>query len=356
MSEAPAAHRQFVFPGLPSRVVFGAGSLAGLADEVAAVGWSRVLLIASQRVAGSAQALLGERCVAVVTDATMHVPSEQVDAVRTLVTRHRVDGCVIVGGGSAIGLGKAIALADGPGLLAVPTTFSGSEMTSVWGMTEQRMKRTGRDPRVQPRTVVYDPMLLADLPFTTAAASGLNSIAHAVESLYAADVSPLVRLMAHEGVRSMGRGLRAWTDAETGDMGRADCLYGASLNGSCLAAASMGLHHKLCHVLGGSFGLPHAETHAVLLPHVVAFNAPNAPDAIAVVADALGVEDPAAELQRIGRSFGLPSSLGELGFTQKDVAQAAAIATSQSYPNPRPITEVAVARLLASATTGEEAS
>ncbi len=241
-----------------------------------AVGLARVLVICGpthedlgRRVAD----LLGDRAVAVLPEARMHVPAEVARRAVELAMATSADGCVAVGGGSAIGLGKAVALQLGLPVVAVPTTYAGSEMTPVWGLTEDGAKRTGRDPRVQPVAVVYDPELTLAMPLDLTATSGLNAVAHAVEGLYAPDGSPVTALMAEEAVRAFAGALPVLA-ADGADLdARGEALYAAWLCGSVLGATTMGLHHKLCHVLGGTLGLPHAATHAVLLPHVLAFNA-----------------------------------------------------------------------------------
>jgi maleylacetate reductase len=285
----------------------------------------------------------------------MHVPVEVADRAVELARTLGADGCVAVGGGSAIGLGKAIALRTGLPLIAVPSTYSGSEMTSVWGLTEHGAKRTGRDPAVLPRSVVYDPELTLELPVPLSVTSGINAVAHAVEALYAPDTSPLIALMAEEGVRALAGALPELAAGPRSLDARGRALYGAWLCGSCLGATTMGLHHKLCHVLGGTFGLPHAETHTVVLPYALAYNAPAAPEAATAVARALGAEDagaaPVALWELAGR-LGAPRSLAELGLKESDLVTAAAQAVSQAYANPRPVTEDGVLALLRAAYEG----
>jgi maleylacetate reductase len=256
-----------------SRVVFGA--LDTLADELAPLWASRALILSTPGHASDAErisARLGQASAGVHARAVMHVPIEVVrDACR--VARERgADSCIAIGGGSTIGLAKAVALESGLPIVAVPTTYAGSEMTSIYGLTEAGLKTTGRDPRVRPRVVIYDPAVTATLPASIAGPSGMNALAHCVEALYAPDANPVTSLMAAEGIRGLARSLPVVVRTKDHLEARADALLGACLAGSALNAASMGLHHKLCHVLGGSFNLPHAETHAVILPHATAFN------------------------------------------------------------------------------------
>jgi maleylacetate reductase len=349
----------FAYDAQPMRVVLRPGAaLTATAGEAERLGLRRVLVLSGARGADTAQAVadsLGEACVGVHAEAKMHVPVEVADRAVELARTLGADGCVAVGGGSAIGLGKAIALRTGLPLIAVPSTYSGSEMTSVWGLTEHGAKRTGRDPAVLPRSVVYDPELTLELPVPLSVTSGINAVAHAVEALYAPDTSPLIALMAEEGVRALAGALPELAAGPRSLDARGRALYGAWLCGSCLGATTMGLHHKLCHVLGGTFGLPHAETHTVVLPYALAYNAPAAPEAATAVARALGAEDagaaPVALWELAGR-LGAPRSLAELGLKESDLATAAAQAVSQAYANPRPVTEDGVLALLRAAYEG----
>jgi maleylacetate reductase len=234
-------------------------------------------------------------------------------------------------------------------VIALPTTYAGSEMTSVYGMTEAGQKRTGRDARVAPRLVIYDPDLTMSLPAGVGAASGMNAIAHAVEAMYAADVSPVATAAAVESIASFNSALPRIVANPADADARALALRGAHLAGIALELASMGLHHKICHVLGGTFGLPHAETHAVLLPHVVAFNAPAAPDAMARIAASLDAPDAAQGLRDLSASLHLPATLAGLGFKASDIDRAAELVTAATYPNPRPASADDVRSMLAAA-------
>ncbi|WP_369130398.1 maleylacetate reductase [Modestobacter roseus] len=346
----------FTHQALPMRAVFGAGSLARLPEEVAALGMTRVVVLCTpgQEATGRAVAAgLGERAAGVVAEARMHVPVEVARRATTRVAELGADGCVAVGGGSAIGLGKAVALADGPPLVAVPTTYAGSEMTPVWGLTEGGRKRTGRDPRVLPRTVVYDAELTLGLSASTSVVSGLNAIAHAVEGLYAPDTTPLVSLMAAEGVRALVAALPRVVADGTDRDARAGAQYGAWLCGAVLGATTMSLHHRLCHVLGGALDLPHGPTHAVVLPHALAYNGPAAAEAVRALGGALGgVDDPARELWELAGRLGAPRSLAELGMAADDVPRIAELAVSGGGANPRPVTRDGVERLLRAAWAG----
>jgi alcohol dehydrogenase class IV len=339
----------FVYDALPMRVRFGTGALAALPAELEALGGRQHQHPGEpeQRpLAARVAALLGQRAAGIHAEAVMHVPVAVAEAARVAAAQLGADGCVAVGGGSTIGLGKAVALTAGLPVVAVPTTYAGSEMTPIWGLTEAGVKRTGRDRKVLPRAVVYDPELTLTLPPGLSATSGMNAIAHGVEALYARDGNPITALMAEEGIRALAAGLPAIVARPADLAARTSALYGAWLCGACLGAVGMALHHKLCHTLGGSFDLPHAETHTVILPHAVAYNAPAAPAAMARVARALGVADAAAGLLALARRLGAPASLAALGLPESALDRAAELATASAYDNPRPVTREAVRRLL----------
>ncbi|MBR8638721.1 maleylacetate reductase [Streptomyces tuirus] len=340
----------------PVRVVFRPGAaVTATPGEAARLGLRRLLVVCGGRgepVARAVADALGDACAGVHAEARMHVPVE--DAVRAVaaVRAAGADGCVAVGGGSAIGLGKAIALRTGLPLIAVPSTYSGSEMTPVWGLTEHGSKRTGRDPVVQPRSVVYDPRLTLSLPVPLTVTSGVNALAHAVEALYAPDASPLISVMAEEGVRAMAEALpRLAADPKDLDA-RGRALYAAWLCGACLGATTMGLHHKVCHVLGGTSGLPHAETHTVVLPYALAYNAPAVPRALTVLRRALDAEDVPRALWELAGRLGAPRSLAELGLREGDVTSAANRVAGEPYANPRPMTVDGVRAVLRAAFEG----
>jgi len=348
--------RQFTYAALPMRVAFGAGVLGRLPEEAAALGLTRMLVLCSpeqEELGKRVAVVLGDRAAGVLPEAQMHVPLAVAHRARELAAELGADGCVAVGGGSAIGLGKAIALEHGLPVVAVPTTYAGSEMTPIWGLTDGGAKRTGRDPRVLPASVLYDPELTLTLPAGMSATSGINAIAHAVEGLYAPDASPIVSLMAEEGTRALAGALPAVV-ADGGDLdARAEAQYGAWLCGAVLGATTMSLHHKLCHTLGGTLDLPHAPTHTVVLPHALAYNAPAAPQAVAALSRALGgATDPARELWELAGRLGAPRSLRELGMAEDDIARIADLAVASPYANPRPVTRDAVEALLRAAWAG----
>jgi alcohol dehydrogenase class IV len=349
----------FVYQSSPSRVVFGAGSRARLADEIERLGARRALVLSTPEQAASAREVaqvLGERVAGVFARAVMHVPIETARAAREEAARLGADCAVAIGGGSTTGLGKAIALESALPIVAVPTTYAGSEMTSIWGITEAGVKKTGRDARVLPRTVIYDPELTLTLPYALTVTSAINAIAHAAEGLYAHDGNPVLALMAEEGIRASAAALTP-LKADAHDLdARGDALYGAWLCGTVLNGVAMGLHHKLCHTLGGTFNLPHAEVHTVVLPHALAYNAAHAPGAMARVARALGARE-AADAPRavfdLARRHGAPTSLAAIGMPAAGLDRAADLAVAAPYPNPRPLERAALRALLQRAFDGE---
>lgn len=349
--------KPFIHAVAASRVVFGAGSLQQLGREIEQLGARRALVLSTPEQAGMAQrvaGMLGERAAGVFAKAVMHVPIETAREARDEARRLGADCAVAIGGGSTTGLGKAIALDSGLPILAIPTTYAGSEMTPIYGLTEGGLKKTGRDPRVLPRTVIYDPELSLSLPLAMSITSGLNAIAHAAEGLYAHDGNPITALMAEEGIRAIAAALPRLQQAPLDLAARGDALYGAWLCGTVLGQVAMGLHHKLCHTLGGSFNLPHAETHTVMLPHALAYNAAAAPEAMRRIARALGAEDDAPRaLQRVSLRLGAPRSLREIGMPAEGLDRAAELAAATPYPNPRPLERDALRRLLQRAFDGE---
>ena len=345
----------FVYNGLPSRVVFGAGSLAQLGREIELLGATRALVLSTPQQRAQAEALagqLGERAAGVFAEAVMHVPVETARQARVFATEVGADCAIAIGGGSTTGLGKAIALEASLPIIAIPTTYAGSEMTPIYGLTEGGVKKTGRDLRVLPRTVIYDPTLTTSLPPALSLTSGINAIAHAAEGLYAQDANPIVSLMAEEGIRALGNGLPLVMDDPGNLAARADCLYGAWLCGAVLGSVGMALHHKLCHTLGGTFNLPHAETHTIVLPHVLAYNRDAAPEAMKRIARALRADDAAQGAFDLAHDHGAPTALKDIGLTATDLDVALDLALKNPYWNPRPVEPAPLRALLEAAFEG----
>ena len=347
--------RDFVFDTRLPRTVFGAGALRHLGREMDALGLARALVLTTpgQSALGArVAAMVGARSAGVFAEAAMHVPIETARAACDAARRLGADCAVAVGGGSTTGLGKAIALDSDLPVIAVPTTYAGSEMTTMYGLTEAGAKRTGKDPRVLPRVVIYDPELSLGLPFAITVASSMNAIAHAAEGLYAPDGNPVIDVLAEEGIRTAAGALpRLQRDPRDIDA-RGDALVGAWLCGTVMGSITVGLHHKLCHALGGSFDLPHAEVHTAILPHAMAYNAPAAPAAMARIARALGVASAPSGLFDLARDHGATMALSDIGMRAADLDRAADLAVQNQYPNPRALERTLIRDLLQRAFDG----
>jgi len=347
----------FEHESLPQRVLFASGEAAAMVRaEVGRLGASRVMVIAAP-----AEVELAEKIIAGLpvvlrwSEVVMHVPVEVAERARAAATGHEVDLVVSVGGGSTTGLAKAIALTHGVPIVAVPTTYAGSEATSVWGLTAGTRKHTGVDPRVLPRSVVYDATLTVSLPVPMSVASGLNALAHCVDSMWGLRADPIDLALAGEGIRALVSGLPAVVADPVGLPGREHMLYGTYLSGVAFSSAGSGLHHKICHVLGGAYDLPHAQTHAVVLPYALAFNAPAAPEAERRIAAGLGAGSAVEGLQRLRLAVDAPEALRDYGFDEADIDGAAqAIALVVPDSNPRPVTVGDLRRLLRAAWQGAD--
>ena len=349
----------FVYEALPQRVVFGAGKRRSLADEVRRLGLTRVFVIAetvdAKQIADDLTHESGFVVAAAWHDAVQHVPQTLADRARHAATEAAADGVVSIGGGSSTGLAKVIALSHSIPIIAVPTTYAGSEQTAIYGITGGRHKQTGKDARVQPRTVVYDPELTFGLPPGITGPSAFNALAHSVEALYAPGHNPVTSVLAMEGVRAIRRSLPTVMSSPTDLAGRADLMYGAYLSGIALGATAAAFHHKICHVLGGAFNLVHADSHSVILPHAIAFNAPVLPDEMAMLGLALHAEpdDCAGALWDLAVASNVPTSLQQLGLQLDALPEVAERATAEISGNPREFTQSDMLELLQRAFVGQ---
>ncbi|HEY8091545.1 MAG TPA: iron-containing alcohol dehydrogenase, partial [Polyangiaceae bacterium] len=344
--------QQFSMQRGATRVVFGAGASARLPAEIESLGLQRVLVACTPRRAsegGDVAARLGGRGVGVIALAREHVPAEAVAMAAREVERSGADGVLAWGGGSAIGLAKALARGGRVRVVAVPTTYSGSEMTPVYGITDSGEKKTGRDERVRPSLVVYDPALTLGLPRDVTLASLWNAMAHVVEALWAVGVDRGTRLAAEEGLRLLASSASRLAARGDDEQARADALEGAFLAGGVFADAGGGLHHKLCHLLGGRFELPHARTHAALLPHVVRFHRGAAPGAMSAIARALGVIDAVEGLARLAGSTEVAVGLGSLGMPRDGIEPVVEAVLAAPPPGPRPLDRASLAAMLSAA-------
>ncbi|CAN5647549.1 maleylacetate reductase [soil metagenome] len=348
---------RFVHETLPQRVRFAPDDArTGVTDEVVRLGAERVMVIAEDATAELAHRITADiRVVLHHNEVVMHVPTEVAERARAAAADCRADAVVSIGGGSTTGLAKAVAMTTGLPIVAVPTTYAGSEATAVWGLTEHGRKTTGTDLVVLPRAVVYDAALLRTLPSGVAMASGLNAMAHCVDSMWAPQADPINKALAAEGARALAEGLPRVHDDPVGLTGIEIALYGAYLAAVAFASAGAGLHHKICHVLGGAFDLPHAQTHSVVLPYVLALNAANAPQADARLAAAFGSASGLAGLQALRATLDAPHALRDYGFAESDIPTAVeAILPVVPASNPTTVTSENLTALLRAAWKGSE--
>jgi maleylacetate reductase len=350
--EPPEADGVITYEALGGRVVFGVGALDRLAAELARLGGQRVLLVASKRVADDLAERLGDRHAATCSEIVQHVPVEVAERATTLARQVDADALVAVGGGSAVGLAKAVALDLAIPIVAAPTTYAGSELTTIYGLSQDGRKRTGRDPRVLPKVVLYDPALTRSLPPQVAGPSGMNALAHGVEAFYGPGANPISEALAVEGIRDLAAGLPQVVERPEDLEGRTRTLRGAWLAGAALAVAGTGIHHQICHVLGGAFGLDHGGMNAVLLPYTVGFVTPAVPREMARVAAALGAADAAAGCFELARRTGAPASLAALGLAGTDLDRAAELCAGQVTGRPRSAGMEELRRLLGAAHAG----
>jgi alcohol dehydrogenase class IV len=351
------AMRIFTYDALPGRVIFGPGaSRQRLAEEVDRLGARRVLLIATERERERTEELsarLGKRIVGVFTGVTPHVPVQAAEKARELARSLKADCLLSIGGGSTTGTAKAIALAQPLPIIAVPTTYAGSEMTPVWGLTQGQRKTTGTSRHVLPQVVVYDPELTFSLPPFITGPSAMNAMAHCVEAFYAPGANPITSLMAEEGIRALAHGVPVAVVKPEDLEGRSQTLYGAYLAGAAFAVAGAGLHHKICHVLGGAYTLAHAEMHTVILPHVVAFNESAIPEVMERVARAIGAQSATAGLYDLAKRIGAPTALKNIGMKEENLNEAISLVLEKApFDNPRPVDETGVRAILEGAYAG----
>ena len=352
--------RSFTYEALPGRVVFGVGAgREKLVEEVIRLGAERMLLVATEREMEFAEELaapLGDRVVGVFTNVRPHVPVEVATAARELARRIGADCLLSIGGGSTTGTAKAIALELPLPIVAVPTTYAGSEMTPIWGLTEAQRKKTGTSVDVLPKAVVYDPELTISLPPFITGPSAMNAMAHCVEAFYGPGANPITSLLAEEGIRALARGVPVAVTSPEDLEGRSKILYGAYLAGAALAVAGAGIHHKICHILGGAYDLPHAEMHTIVLPHGVAFNEPAIPEVMERVAGALGKwgkNGAATGLYDLTESIKAPTTLKDIGMKEENLDQAVGLVLAAvPEDNPRPVDEAGVRNILENAYAG----
>ncbi|KAE8164626.1 hypothetical protein BDV40DRAFT_259924 [Aspergillus tamarii] len=350
----------FEYNANPGRVIFGSGTLQKLPTEISRLNLKAPLVLSTPQQVSQAELVkdvLQGKVAGIFTEATMHTPTHITDKALEYAKSQNADLVISIGGGSTIGLGKAISIRTGMPHICIPTTYAGSEMTPILGETADGLKKTRSDPKILPGTVIYDVDLTMTLPSAMSATSGVNAIAHAVEALYARNTNPVINLMAAEGTRALASALPEIVENPTSQSARAAALYGAWLCGTCLGSVGMSIHHKLCHTLGGSFNLPHAETHTAVLPHAISYNAPKIPEAMKKLAEALPDSngDAIQGLNVLLSKLQVKRGLKDFGMKEEDIDKAADIAVSNPYWNPREIERAPIRELIRRVWAGEPA-
>ncbi|GAA4417053.1 maleylacetate reductase [Advenella faeciporci] len=331
----------FHYKALPLDVYFGNGKSKGVKEILTQHGYQRVLVLTTPEQEGAGQKLaeqLESISAGVYPHAVMHVPVEVANKAVEYVQANNIDCCLALGGGSTIGLAKAIALKTHTPIVAIPTTYAGSEMTTVYGLTENNLKTTGKSIHVLPKVVIYDPELSVTLPADISACSGMNAMAHAVEALYAQDKNPIISLMAVDSIRALNVALPAIVQNPQDLEARQNATYGAWLAGICLGSVGMAIHHKICHTLGGTFNLPHAQAHAITLAYSVHYNRNADIEAMDLLAGALGVasrEEIGLAIYRLNQSLNIPLALKDIGLPEHGPEKVAQIICDSPYYNPR---------------------
>ncbi|MFQ0815143.1 maleylacetate reductase [Brucella anthropi] len=346
---------RFTAQFLPSRVRFGSGVRHQAGEEIARLGCSRALILSTPQQADLAMEIaqeVGDSAAGIFTRAVMHTPVSVTEEAVAHARSVRADCVLSVGGGSTTGLGKAIAWRTDLPQIVIPTTYAGSEATPILGQTENGIKTTVSDPKILPEVILYDAELVKTLPVGMTVTSAFNAMAHAAEGLYAQDRNPLSTLLAVEGLKAFANALETVAESPADLSARGQTLYGAWLCGTVLGQVGMALHHKLCHTLGGSFDLPHAETHTVILPHAIAFNAQASAAELAPIREIFGGNNAGRALYDFARKLGAPLALRDLGMKREDIARAAELATQKPYWNPQPITQDDIETMLEAAWEG----
>jgi maleylacetate reductase len=357
MSAAVRMPPAFARTALPGRIVFGDGALGRLGDELDQRDLRGAMLIAvdyDARLAQRGRAAVGERVRLSWGEVRQHVPRELADRATAAAVDAGVDVLVAIGGGSTTGLGKAVAVSTGLPLAVVPTTYAGSEMTPIYGLTSDGDKKTARDARALPCIVVYDPRLLTTLPAAVVGPSGLNALAHCAEALWAANADPITDAVALDGARRLKRYLPA-AYASDDPAVRGHVLIAAGQAGLALGTVGTSLHHALCHLLGGMFDTPHAETHAIMLPYVVSYLKPAVPEAARRLAQALDTteDDLAVSIWSLAQSVGTPAGLRSIGIREEQVTAITRAALERNLPSPRPLEYDPLHAALHAAWTGQ---
>ena len=346
----------FKFKALPWNIIFSVGAIQKLPTEVDELGLSKVLVLTTpnqQQQGHEIIELLGNRAVGLFDQAQMHVPANTLLSATEMAKKLQADCTVALGGGSTTGLGKALAAREGLPNIVIPTSYAGSEMTDIWAVTEAGRKVTNRDVSVVPTLTIYDPELTLSLPPQFAAVSGLNAMAQAVVNVATDKPNPMISSLAVDGIRALAHSLPTIIQEPLNMDARAEALYGASMAGAALGTGTTSLHHRLCHTFGGTFNTPHAETHAILLPHSVAYNANATRIGTQKVAEALDVDNAAMGIHRLASQLGAPTALSEIGITEADIDKAVTVSLEKPLNNPESVTKEGLKILLTRALYGD---
>ena len=336
---------QFEYTPVPSKAVFGKNSTMKLREEVEALGGTRVMIACTKNMVARISHILddmGDMVVSIYDKAEAHCPEHIALGAVKEFNDTNCDIVVVIGGGSTIGIGKAITLRTDAPLIVVATTPCGSESTPIHGMLIGNKKKTGRDRKVIARTSIYDPVLTTSMNAHLTGTIGMNSLAHCIEALYAQVKSPVSDIMAVEGIKALTQGLPESIKSPDNLDAREQVLYGGMLSGYCVTLAGIAIHHKLCHVLGGHHGIPHGESNSVVLPYAVAYNESAAPEAMKKIRNAMGTDSASGGIYDFATIIGVPKSLKELGMNESDLDLAAKETVERTPYNPKAVDEKSV--------------
>ncbi len=346
----------FIYQSFPDKIYFGEGQLEKITDIVKELGGTRLFVIAANRampIVDKLAASIGQTNVFHFSKTIQHVPNEVVEEAVNLALENRSDLVIAIGGGSAIGLAKGMALQNRLPILAVPTTYAGSEMTNIYGISSAGMKNVGRDMVVLPKSVIYDPSLTAGLPLLLAATSSMNAMAHLIEALYAHDSNPVTYHLSLTGIEFLKEGMEKLIAEKSLKDANSLLQFGSYLAGKALCEVAMSLHHKTAHVLGGSFNMDHSKVHTVLLPYVLKCQMPGlSASLISDLQTVLDDKKPANKLKSMAEDMGAATSLKTIGFEEKNIPGAVNILSAAKYPNPVPVNEKLYQTLLKMAYDG----
>ncbi len=346
----------FEFKSLPRQVYFGKGKIEKLTELL--TDYQKAFVVVEEKQEeqiNQLEASVGTDKVVRFMEVSQHVPQDLVLKARQSLEENEADVLVAIGGGSAIGLVKALALDNGLPIIAVPTSFAGSEMTDIWGISDQGKKTTGRDLKVLPGHVIYDSDITISLPPKFAAMSAMNAMAHLMEAAYAVDINPVTYTEVIYGIKQMMIGMHVMAkEKRLTNSSNNLFLMGAFIGGKALSEVSMSIHHKAAHVLGGSFGLHHAKVHTVMQAYVLELLWPSLVNKVKEdIKKSMMHPYPPAALKEAAMAMDLPHTLREIGFREEDIERAADIMMEKPYEAPTEVTKDMLVKLLTNAYNGK---